>query len=84
MLCQLQGWKRGRRSAGGGPARHRHRHRHRHRLKTAWQQRNRKIREVYNFSMNNDIQGIIMLEIHSAPDLPEINNGASHQHHRPD
>lgn len=31
----------------------------------------------YNFSTKNDIQGIVMLEIHGATDLPRLKNSAS-------
>jgi hypothetical protein len=40
------------------------------------QGRNRKKRGDYNFSTENDIQGIVMLEILGATDLPKIKNSA--------
>ena len=40
------------------------------------QGRNRKTRGYYNFSTENDIQGIVILEILAATDLPEIKNSA--------
>ena len=40
------------------------------------QGRNRKKTGDYNFSTENDIQGIVMLEILGATDLPRIKNSA--------
>ena len=40
------------------------------------QGRNRKKRGDFNFSTENDIQGIVMLDIFGATDLPKIKNSA--------
>jgi hypothetical protein len=47
------------------------------------QNRNRKKKVDYNFSTENDIQGIVMLEILGATDLPKIKNSAYPPHSIP-